>query len=159
MTAPRIRPQSQGARELDDVTLARAKLGQEAACRTLVQCYQRPIFALLTRMLVGRGHDVTIEDLAQECFLRVFRGLPNFRPDGRAKLSTWILTIATRLALDELRRRSPVVLCDPLPEPAAPNPTQQLEQRAVLRWSADAVAHLPTQLQAALVLRVFHELS
>ena len=48
------------------------------------------------------GHHGVIEDLAQETFLRVFRGLPRF--DGRAKLSTWIFTIAHRVAVDHLRR-------------------------------------------------------
>ena len=38
----------------------------------------------------------------QEAFLRVFRGLPRF--DGRAKLSTWIYTIAHRVAIDHLRQ-------------------------------------------------------
>lgn len=46
-------------------------------------------------------HDV-VEDLAQETFLRVFHGLPYF--DARAKLSTWIYTIAHRVAIDHLRR-------------------------------------------------------
>jgi RNA polymerase sigma-70 factor (ECF subfamily) len=45
-------------------------------------------------------HDV-VADLAQETFLRVFRGLPYF--DQRAKLSTWIYTIAHRVAIDHQR--------------------------------------------------------
>src|SRR5215831_16089459 len=87
--------------ELDDLTLARAQRGDEPACRTLVERYQRPVFALLGRMC---GH-ARVEDLAQETFLRVFRALPRFDRSGPARLSTWILTVATRLALDELRRR------------------------------------------------------
>ena len=43
-----------------------------------------------------------VEDLAQETFLRVFRGLPYF--DARSKLSTWIYTIAHRVAIDHLRQ-------------------------------------------------------
>ena len=46
-------------------------------------------------------HDV-VEDLAQETFMRVFRGLPYF--DRRAKLSTWIYTIAHRVAIDHRRQ-------------------------------------------------------
>ena len=46
-------------------------------------------------------HQIT-EDLAQEPFLRVFRGLRNF--DARSKLSTWIYTIAHRVAVDHLRQ-------------------------------------------------------
>ena len=47
------------------------------------------------------GNHDTVEDLAQETFLRVFRGLGYF--DARSKLSTWIYTIAHRVAIDHLR--------------------------------------------------------
>src|SRR5262245_42484489 len=100
------------AEELDQVTLARAQRGDEGACRTLVVTYQRPVFALLSRILRRN-----VDDLAQETFLRVFRALPRFRPAGPARLSTWILTIATRLAIDELRAARVWVPLDEAPEP------------------------------------------
>jgi RNA polymerase sigma factor (sigma-70 family) len=43
-----------------------------------------------------------VEDLVQETFMRVFRALPLF--EGQAKLSTWICTIAHRVAIDHVRR-------------------------------------------------------
>ena len=52
-----------------------------------------------------RDH-ATVEDLAQETFVRVFSNLAGFGADGRLNLSAWILTIAARLAIDELRRRA-----------------------------------------------------
>src|SRR5262245_48554442 len=91
--------------ELDEVTLARARRGEAAACRMLVKRYGRMVFALGWRMLAGRGGNAAVEDLAQETFLRVFRALPGFKSDGPARLSSWILTIAARLCTDELRRR------------------------------------------------------
>ena len=48
-------------------------------------------------------HRELVEDLVQETFLRVFRALDSF--DGRARLSTWICSIAHRVAVDELRRQ------------------------------------------------------
>src|SRR5687768_17183118 len=87
--------------DLDEITLARAQAGDRAAKTALVQRYQRPVFALLSRML-GREAEV-IDDLAQETFARVLGALPGFDRSGRARLITWILTIATRLALDHLR--------------------------------------------------------
>src|SRR3954447_21718894 len=90
-------------RELDEVSLARAQRGDRAAQAVLVERYQRPVFALLSRM-VGRDR-AAVEDLAQETFLRALRALPRFSLQGPARLSTWILTIATRLALDQLRRK------------------------------------------------------
>jgi RNA polymerase sigma-70 factor, ECF subfamily len=56
-----------------------------------------------TIILRTLGRRDQVEDLLQETFLRVFRALPEFQ--GRAKLSTWICTIAQRVAVDELRRQ------------------------------------------------------
>ena len=54
----------------------------------------------------GRGADeAVVQDLFQETFLGVHRGLPRFSPTGPARLSTWILAIATRVALNHLRQR------------------------------------------------------
>ena len=50
---------------------------------------------------MGQGDN--LEDLAQEVFLRLFRGLAQFR--GEAKLSTWLYRITVNVASDELRRR------------------------------------------------------
>ena len=50
------------------------------------------------------GRRDLVEDLAQETFLRVFRGLRYF--DARSRLSTWIYTIAHRVAIDHLRQVS-----------------------------------------------------
>jgi RNA polymerase sigma-70 factor (ECF subfamily) len=49
------------------------------------------------------GDHEEVADLTQETFLRVFRALPYF--DARARLSTWIYTIAHRVTIDYLRRR------------------------------------------------------
>jgi RNA polymerase sigma-70 factor (ECF subfamily) len=48
------------------------------------------------------GQRDVIEDLTQETFLRTFRALEYF--DSRARLSTWIYTIAHNVAIDHLRR-------------------------------------------------------
>src|SRR5215470_7423239 len=90
--------------ELDDLTLARAQRGEQAAFRELVLRYQQRVFALLWRMLGARAERGTVEDLAQDTFVNVHRGLGRFRPGGPARLGTWILTIATRVALNHLRR-------------------------------------------------------
>lgn len=79
--------------------IARSLAGDQAACTALVEAYSRMIGTLIWRTTGDPG---SIEDLAQETFLRVFRGLRHF--DARAKLSTWICTIAHRVAIDHLRR-------------------------------------------------------
>jgi RNA polymerase sigma-70 factor, ECF subfamily len=61
----------------------------------------RPRICRYLARLVGQSE---AEDLAQEVFVRVSRGLPDFR--GDAKISTWIYRIATNVATDRLRSRS-----------------------------------------------------
>lgn len=91
-------------REIDDLTLARAKRGDGAALRALIEHHERAVFALLSRMLVGRASPTLVEDLAQETFLKMCVALPRFDVTGPARFSTWLLTIAARTALDACRR-------------------------------------------------------
>jgi RNA polymerase sigma-70 factor (ECF subfamily) len=146
--------------ELDELTLARAQRGDARARRDLVLRYQRPVFALLSRMLHARGHLTPVEDLAQETFLKVFRALPGFDRDGRARLSTWILTIATNLAIDELRRRR-------LPTDALSSTEETTASTAATDADAErtrladvlrrAIDDLPPEYRAAFLLREYHE--
>jgi RNA polymerase sigma factor (sigma-70 family) len=149
------------SRELEPALLARAQAGEEAACRALVTRYQDRVFATLARVL-GRGPRLgMVADLAQETFLRVFRQLRRFAPDGPGRLSSWILTIAARVALDELKRRR----VDPLaPEEVAARmhtgatTGQGLEQAETAVVVEEALARLGPGLRAVLILRVVEEL-
>lgn len=90
--------------------MASARRGDRAAYGTVVARHEDVIFAVLSRLLrpAGLGHEV--EDLAQETFLRAYRSLARFDPQGPASFRTWLLKIATNLALDRLkawRRRAP----------------------------------------------------
>ncbi len=144
--------------ELDELTLKRAQRKDEQACRSLVEHYQRAVFAVLSRML-GPGSGTLVEDLAQETFLEVFRSLSKFSPLGPARLSTWILTIASRRAIDELRKRpvrhgAPVAL-----EPQSSARTDESAIRsAVAKAIQKAVAALSPEYRAAFLLREYHGL-
>lgn len=144
--------------ELDELTVARARRGNDSACRDLVVCYQRRVFALLGRLLGPAGLDDAVEDLAQETFLRVFRALPDFRDDGPARLSTWILTIASRLAIDRLRRSGRVTV--PLDHPTARAlPARgSTDAAAVGRALVAAIADLPPEFRVVFELRVGQDL-
>ena len=135
--------------ELDELTLKRAQRGEAGPCRELVLRYQRRVFALLGRVL---GRSPQVEDLAQETFLRVFRALPAFTQAGPARLSTWILTVATRLALDELARKSPAAAPGELARP--PEGESRLLGRAIER----AVGGLQPEFRAVFLLREYHGL-
>jgi len=141
--------------ELDDVTLRRACRGDAMAWRALVERYQRPVVALLSRML-GPGRRAQVEDLAQETFLHVVRGLDGFAPRGPAKLSTWILTIAARRAIDELRRRAPApALVEPAGGERGDDALHRAELAAAIRR---AIADLSPEYRAAFLLREYHGL-
>lgn len=140
---------------LDELTLRRAQRGDERAWRELVERYQQPVHALIWRMFAGRARH-RVEDLVQETFVRVLRGLPAFDPAGPATLSTWMLTIATRLALNELRRAEPAALEH---EPIGRDRTDAIAERERLgRAIAAGVAALPDAQRAVFVLREYHEL-
>src|SRR5687767_15792923 len=66
----------------------RCRQGDETAFRELVDQYKGLVFALIARSVPNRGR---AEELAQDVFLKVHKGLPYFRGDSR--LSTWIYRI------------------------------------------------------------------
>lgn len=72
----------------------------EEGFRELVRRYKNPIITFLYRYTSDLK---TSEDLAQECFLRIFKKLQDY--NSTAKFSTWIYTIACNLAKDEFKRR------------------------------------------------------
>jgi RNA polymerase sigma-70 factor (ECF subfamily) len=169
------------AAELDELTLRRAQLGEQRAWRELIARYQQPVHACIWRLLAGRAQH-RAPDLTQETFVRVLRALPRFvpagrsesaplhdrpagrsesaplhdRPAGAAKLSTWILTIATRLALNELRRPDPVPLVGELV--AHERTDTSIERKRLGAAIAAGVTALPDAQRAVLVLREYHDL-
>ena len=160
--APRDpRAESPPARgELDDVTLARAQRGDRAAWQALVEHHQPAVFALLGRLL-GGGRRAQVEDLAQETFLAVFRQLAGFSPLGSARLSTWILTIASRRAIDELRRRpasASAAADSAAPADGGSRPDDSLARRRLARAIDRALAELAPEYRAAFLLRELHGL-
>jgi RNA polymerase sigma-70 factor (ECF subfamily) len=77
----------------------RCRAGDEAAFKDLVDRYKDLVFALIARTVQDRSR---AEDLAQDVFLRIHRGLPYFR--GEARLSTWIYRIVANVCLHEQTR-------------------------------------------------------
>ncbi len=94
--------------DLGDSEVVAAHLaGDERAFEELVDRYQRRLLNFVYRTIGDRERG---EDLIQEVFIRVHRHLQRF--DQSKKFSTWIYTIASNLAKNELRNRSrnPLVL-------------------------------------------------
>src|SRR5215213_6006012 len=95
-------------RQADDSAVVTAFLGgEERAFQELVERYQTRLLNFIYRTIGDRDR---AEDLVQEVFIRVYRHLHRF--DRSKKFSTWVYTIASNLAKNELRNRSrsPLVL-------------------------------------------------
>jgi RNA polymerase sigma-70 factor (ECF subfamily) len=78
----------------------RCRKGEETAFRELVDQYKGLVFGLISRSVTDRAE---AEDLAQDVFLRIHRGLPYFR--GESKLTTWIY----RIVINLLSQRRPAL--------------------------------------------------
>jgi RNA polymerase sigma-70 factor (ECF subfamily) len=144
------------AEPIDDLTLRRAQRGDQRAWRDLIERHQQPVHALIWRLLAGRAQH-RAPDLTQETFVRVLRALPKFDPAGPAKLSTWILTIATRLALNELRRPDLASLND-RDLASSERADTNIERKRLGAAIAAGIAALSDPQRAVLVLREYHEL-
>jgi RNA polymerase sigma-70 factor, ECF subfamily len=160
------------ARELDDLTLRRAQRGDHAAFRLLVERYERPVWELIWRMVAPAGLATRAEDLTQDAFLRIFRALHAYDPAGPARLSSWIFTIATRVALNELRagragRAAEIDVDDtldtlaalPAAAAAAAPSMHAVARRELGERLAAAVGTLPAPARAVLLLSDVFELS
>lgn len=81
-------------------TAVRYRLVEELQFEEVVRRHQDFVFRMLMRLTGSREQ---VEDLAQEVFLRLYRGLEDFR--GEAKLTTYLYRITLNVAQDEWKRR------------------------------------------------------
>ena len=63
-------------------------------------------YPMVRQLCLGyvNGDGAAADDLAQDCFVRVWRGLPKYR--GEASAKTWVYRIAVNTCLQDVRRRS-----------------------------------------------------
>jgi len=87
--------------ESDERLAQRAQGGSLAAFGTLVDRYEGRLVGFLSQRAGGRHQ---AEDLAQEAFVRAWRQITRFDPQRR--FSTWLFTIAVRIAADQHRKTS-----------------------------------------------------
>ncbi len=151
-------------RLLDDSELVTSYLnGAERAFEVLVDRYQTRLLNFIYRTVGDRER---AEDLVQEVFVRVYRHLGRF--DRSKKFSTWIYTIASNLAKNELRNRSrnPLVFFQALTkgfagdeerpvefEDSRMRPDDLYRKRHLREVVEDSVAKLPVHHREVFVLR------
>ncbi len=144
--------------EIDMATIQGCRRHEPKALRRFVVHYQRLVFAFISRTY---GADPQVEDLAQEVFLRAYRGLPHYEPSGAARLSTWLLTIANRVVIDARKRRRiavvPLKHSMAMADPATPE--TECRRREIARAFERAAAQLADGQRDAFVLAQFHGLT
>ncbi len=158
--APSVREQLRAMEDADVV--ASFLKGEERAFQELVERYQSRLLNFVYRTI---GDREKAEDLVQEVFIRVYRHLHRFDPTK--KFSTWIYTIASNLAKNELRNRSrnPLVLFQTIKknwndedrplefEDSTSRPDDLYRKRHLRALVEQATAQLPEHHRQVFVLR------
>ena len=142
----------------DEFLIQQTLAGNRQAFRLVVLRYQRPLFRF-PGLLGFRG--ARAEDLAQETFLRAFKALRSFDP-ARAAFSTWLFTIAKRLAIGEWRRarheqNAPAASAEA--SSPAPDPAQSALLAERTRRVERALQALPEQLRSTFFFSQINELT
>ena len=138
----------------DRILVQAAQDGDLDAFEALVCRHQPAVYRVALRML---GSEADAQDATQQTFVRAWRALPRFRHDSA--VTTWLYRIVTRRCLDLIAARRPTeTLNDTQPDPRL-DPVHTAEQRARLKAVTRAIAQLPDDQRAALILREFEGLS
>src|SRR3982074_72017 len=132
----------------------RCRSGDEQAFQELVDRYKDLVFALIARTVQNRAR---AEDLAQDVFLRIHRGLPYFR--GEARLSTWIYRIVANVCLQEHGRPPAALSFDDdrtraKAMPAAPD--RQFGDLELRDRLEKAIARLPANYRLLIAAHYLH---
>jgi RNA polymerase sigma-70 factor (ECF subfamily) len=161
MTRPDATPANESPADLvaaDDRTLVAAfRDGRREAFDLIVVRHRRNVFQVCYRFV---NHHEDAADLAQDVFVRAFRGLRNFK--GDASLGTWLYRVAVNTCLNRLSVKKPATA--PLEaavhvDTRATSPLDAVlrsERAEVLRHAID---RLPPKQRATLVLRVYQDCS
>jgi RNA polymerase sigma-70 factor, ECF subfamily len=141
----------------DDRAIVEACLaGQTAAFDAIVERHRRQVYQLCFRY-VGNHEDAS--DLAQDAFIRAFKGLKGFK--GQSSLSTWLYRIAVNVCLNRVALKTPrAEALDPAEriEGGAERPDVTLLRAERATEVRAAIRQLPPKQRATLILRVYHEL-
>jgi len=144
--------------EADDRTLVAAfQTGDRAAFDVIVVRHRRPVYQLCYRF-VNNHEDAS--DLAQDVFVRAFKGLVRFK--GDASLATWLYRVAVNTCLNRVAVKRP--LTAPLEAAAqvdgrAVSPLDELLRHERADKVRAAIEQLPPKQKATLMLRIYQECS
>ena len=139
---------------LDSTDVARVLAGDVGAFEGIVLRWQGPLVNMAWRYCRDRGR---AEEMAQEAFLRAWRGLASWRSES--SFSTWLFSIAANVYRSELKRFPTAVPLDEAAEPSAPAvQLSDSELRGQNEAVRRAVLALPLRYREPVILYYFHEM-
>lgn len=141
----------------DRVLVAAFLAGSHEAFNVIVTRHQRSVYQVCYRFV--RNHEEASE-LAQDVFVRAFKGLKNFK--GDSSLATWLYRVGVNCCLNRVAIKRPAT--EPIDESQHVDARHDDPLRAVVRQEkADevrrAIARLPPKQRATVLLRIYQDLS
>lgn len=148
--------------------MLRFKGGDSDAFRQLFDRHKNGVILFCYRFC---GDERVAEDLAQETFIRIYRAAARYT--AKARFRTWLFKIATNVCLNEIRRPGYRIRTESLDEQDSKNeriinrqparrsarPDERLDLKEQRQTVLAAIAQLPVEQRAALLLRVEAEFS
>ena len=144
--------------DADDRSLVEAfRAGEREAFDVIVQRHRRGVYQLCYRF-VNNHEDAS--DLAQDVFVRAFKGLANFK--GDASLATWLYRVAVNTSLNRVAvKKPPVAPLDAAShvDARATSPLDEVLRGERAELVRRAIDQLPPKQRATLMLRVYQDCS
>jgi RNA polymerase sigma-70 factor (ECF subfamily) len=153
----------------EQALIKRLVKGEQSAYKELIEMIEKPLVNFIYRYVGERSE---AEDIFQDTFVRVLQTIRGYRP--KAKLSTWIFTIARNLCLDHIKskKRRRTLSLDTVPSPYHDNiiPFEEILQSQSMSVDSQvqkkeleleiegALQRLPLKYREALILRVYLDL-
>ena len=146
----------------DEELVEACRAGEASAFDLLVARWEDRIRGASYRIL---GSEDEARDVAQEAFLKAYRGLAGFKQEAR--FSSWLYQIATNLCRDRLRRRRsrPQVSLEAMEETGPvivetrPGAHERLVERDLAQAVRRAIESLPLEQREIVILKEYQELT
>jgi len=147
---------------LSDIELVKMTLaGDRQAYRQLVEKYQQRIYSIAFGVLHSREDSL---DVVQDVLIKAYRKLDKFR--GTSSFYTWLYRITVNMAIDCCRKRKRTVEVEyddqigteeevdrRSLQATSENPAESLERKELNKMVMDAIASLPEEQKAVIILR------
>jgi len=142
-------------KKANDILLLKSIAGDKSAFGELIECYCNYLFSVVFRLVCNEQE---AEDIVQETFIRAWQKLDGF-DQSRARFSTWLYSIATRLAIDTLRKQQRRATLDlDVIQVETNDVHQQLTNKEIGELIRQATQKLSHQQKVVFVLRDVEQL-